>query len=122
MAHWMLVSHDWLKIVLSVVFRDLWVTSAAHIGYIVAICRSNASFICQLAGITDVHQHLAQSCHSLIISVYHDYEGEYTSQCTELIEYATTDPRPPRLLSGFCRYDYQRYAIRCGSRHFLNRC
>jgi hypothetical protein len=57
MANWMLVSHDWLKIVLSVVFRDLWITSLAHIKYIVRMSRpSNTSFICELAGIT-IHEH-----------------------------------------------------------------
>ncbi|KAJ7438459.1 hypothetical protein FB451DRAFT_159678 [Mycena latifolia] len=111
MVHWMLVSHDWLKIVLSVVFCDLWVTSDAHIKYITHICRSNASFICELAGITDVRRHLAQTCHSLTISVYHSYEGEYASQCVELVEYATTDSHRRQLLPGFCRYGTQRYAI-----------
>jgi len=111
MARWMLVSRDWLKIVLSVVFRDLWITSYAHIKYITHICRSNASFICELAGITDVRRHLAQTCHSLTISVYHSYEGEYASQCAELIEYATTDSHRRQLLPGFGRYKTQRYAI-----------
>ncbi|KAJ6483013.1 hypothetical protein DFH09DRAFT_1212804 [Mycena vulgaris] len=111
MAHWMLVSRDWLKIVLSFVFRDLWVTSPTHIKYITHICRSNASFICELAGITDVRRYLAQTCQSLTISVYHSYEGEYTSQCRELIEYATTDSHRLQLLPGFSRYGTQRYAI-----------
>ncbi|KAJ7681140.1 hypothetical protein B0H17DRAFT_72318 [Mycena rosella] len=75
MANWMLVSRDWLKIVLSIVFRDLWITSHAHIQYIVDVCckSSNSSFICELAGITDVRRHLAQTCRSLTVSVYHSY-------------------------------------------------
>jgi hypothetical protein len=47
--------------------------------------------------------------------VYHSYQGEYASQCTELIRYATTDSEssPPRfqLLRGLLRYQTQRYAI-----------
>ncbi|KAJ7918463.1 hypothetical protein B0H13DRAFT_2321426 [Mycena leptocephala] len=43
------------------------------------------------------------------------YQGEYASQCTELIQYATTDSEscPPRfqLLRGLLRYQTQRYAI-----------
>ncbi|KAJ7748789.1 hypothetical protein DFH07DRAFT_829734 [Mycena maculata] len=111
MAHWMLVSHDWLKIVLSVVFRDLWVTSIAHINYVIGICDSNESFICQLAGISDVHRHLAQTCHSLTISVYHSYAGQYASQCAELMGYATTNPHRDQLLPGYGHYESQRYAI-----------
>ncbi|KAJ7929689.1 hypothetical protein B0H13DRAFT_2538677 [Mycena leptocephala] len=116
MANWMLVSRDWLKIILSVVFRDLWITSFAHIKYIVRICTSpNTSFICELAGITDVRQHLIQTCRSLTISVYHSYEGEYAAQCTDLIEYATTDSHRGCLLPGFLRYENPVYAIPCRS-------
>ncbi|KAJ7789186.1 hypothetical protein B0H13DRAFT_2394877 [Mycena leptocephala] len=99
MATWMLVSRDWLKVVLSIVFRDLWITSFAHIKYIVRICAPpNTSFICELAGITDVRRYLIQPCRSLTISVYHSYDGEYAAQCTDLIEDATTDPRRGCLL------------------------
>jgi hypothetical protein len=65
MTRWMLVSHDWLKVVLSVVFRDLWITSYAHLEYILHICRTN-SFVCELAGITDVYLHLTRNCRSLM--------------------------------------------------------
>ncbi|KAJ7982939.1 hypothetical protein DFH06DRAFT_1171975 [Mycena polygramma] len=111
MVRWMLVNRDWLKIVLSVVFRDLWVTSYAHLEYIFRISRSNTSFICDVAGITDVRRHLAQACRSLTISVYHGDEGEYASQCTELIEYATTDSHRQQLLPGLYRYRTPRYTI-----------
>ncbi|KAJ7185474.1 hypothetical protein C8R46DRAFT_380100 [Mycena filopes] len=111
MANWMLVCRDWLNIVLSVVFRDLWITSDAHIEYIIHIHRSNASFVCELAGITDIRRHLAKVCRSLTISVYHCYEGEYAWQCTDLIEYATTDSPRRHLLPGRGRYDSQEYAI-----------
>ncbi|KAJ7291532.1 hypothetical protein C8J57DRAFT_1705108 [Mycena rebaudengoi] len=111
MANWMLVNRDWLNIVLSVVFRDLWITSHAHIEYIVDICLSNTSFVCELAGITDVRRHLHETCRSLTISVYHNYEGQYASQCTELIQYATTDSSRLQLLPGFGRYKTQHYAI-----------
>ncbi|KAJ7822450.1 hypothetical protein B0H13DRAFT_2447823 [Mycena leptocephala] len=91
MTHWMLVSRDWLQIVLSIVFRDLWITSYAHIKYIAHICdRSNTSFVCELAGITDVRRHLAE---------------------TYLIEYATTDSHRMQLLPGVGRYQTQAYAI-----------
>ncbi|KAJ6466034.1 hypothetical protein C8R47DRAFT_42962 [Mycena vitilis] len=110
MARWMLINRDWLKIVLSVVFRDLWITSYAHLKYISRISRSNTSFICAIAGITDVRRHLAQICRSLTISVYHGDEGEYATQCTELIEYAT-DPHRQRLLPGLYRYRTPRYTI-----------
>ncbi|KAJ7621734.1 hypothetical protein DFH06DRAFT_1448164 [Mycena polygramma] len=67
MARWMLVNRDWLKIGLSVVFRDFWITSYAHLEYIILISRSSTSFICNVAGITDVPRHLAQVtvCRSL---------------------------------------------------------
>jgi hypothetical protein len=108
----MLVNRDWLKIVLSVVFRDLWITSFAHIEYIVHISTPpNTSFICQLAGITHVRRHIIQTCRSLTISVYNGYEGEYADQCTDLLEYATTDPHRDRLLPGIMRYENPTYAI-----------
>jgi hypothetical protein len=45
--------------------------------------------------------------------VYHSYDGEYTAQCTDLIEYATTDPHRDCLLPGFWRYENPVYAIPC---------
>ncbi|KAJ6510196.1 hypothetical protein C8R47DRAFT_786816 [Mycena vitilis] len=111
MSQWMLVSRDWLNIVLSVVFRDLWITSRAHIQYILDICDNNASFICTLAGISDVHQHLTETCKSLTISVYHPYEGQYADMCAQLIGYATTEvPRNRYLVTGIGPYS-QEYAI-----------
>ncbi|KAJ7657493.1 hypothetical protein B0H17DRAFT_1337863 [Mycena rosella] len=112
MAQWMLVGHDWLQIVLSVVFRDLWITSYAHIDYITDICcyNNHQSFICELAGIPDVRRYLAQTCRSLTISVYQSLE-KYTSQCKELVEYATIDPHRPQLLPGVARYSAQQHAI-----------
>ncbi|KAJ6476198.1 hypothetical protein C8R45DRAFT_1009188 [Mycena sanguinolenta] len=112
MTRWMLVSHGWLKIVLSVVFRDLWITSPAHIRYIIRMCRSNASFVCELAGITHIHWHLTRTCRSLIISVYHKYQADYVDQCTELIEYATTASHRDYLLSDHLDgHELHRYAI-----------
>ncbi|KAJ7613772.1 hypothetical protein DFH06DRAFT_1484588 [Mycena polygramma] len=75
------------------------------------IHRSNASFVCKLAGITDIRRHLAEVCRSLTISVYHSYEKEYGFQCAELIEYATTDSHQLQLLPGAGRYRTQEYAI-----------
>ncbi|KAJ6463329.1 hypothetical protein C8R45DRAFT_1220186 [Mycena sanguinolenta] len=111
MTRWMLVSHDWLKIVLSMVCCDLWITSDAHLSYIVRMCNDNASFICGLAGIADIRQHLIRTCRFLIISVYHSYQGEYMDQCSELIEYATTEPRRDRLFSRSYNYGLYRYAV-----------
>ncbi|KAJ7276984.1 hypothetical protein C8J57DRAFT_1504820 [Mycena rebaudengoi] len=110
MTNWMLVSRDWLNIVVSIVFHDLWITSRAQINYIVTICFT-PSFICKLGGITNVHRHLARTCRSLTISVYHHYEGEYASQCTDLIEYATPGSNRELLLPGSWRYRSPRYAI-----------
>ncbi|KAJ6577900.1 hypothetical protein B0H19DRAFT_1370960 [Mycena capillaripes] len=115
MTQWMLVSRDWLKIVLSVVFRDLWITSYAHLDYIIDICRYSKSFVCEIAGITSVRVHLAKMCRSLTISVYTSFEGQYTSQCRELIEYATTDSPRDALLSGIDRCKTQKYSIPTGS-------
>ncbi|KAJ7715135.1 hypothetical protein B0H16DRAFT_1616972 [Mycena metata] len=111
MTTWMLVSRDWLKIVLSVVFRDVWITSFAHITYLARICTQNTSFVCQLAGILEPHKYLNETCRSLTISVYHTYEGEYTDQCTDLLEYATTDRLRDHLLPGAWRYQNPTYAI-----------
>jgi hypothetical protein len=110
MTRWMLVSHDWLKVVLSAVFRDLWITSYTHLEYILHICRTN-SFICELAGITDIYLHLTQNCRSLTISVYHQFQDEYAEQCTELIEYAADDSHRERLLCDLDSYRIQSYAI-----------
>ncbi|KAJ6541470.1 hypothetical protein B0H19DRAFT_316064 [Mycena capillaripes] len=112
MTQWMLVSRDWLKIVLPVVFRDLWITSYAHIRHIIYICRVNRSFVCELLGITNVHLHLAETCRSLTISVHTTSEDQYASQCRELIEYATTDSSREQLLSEISRHEY---AIPCPS-------
>ncbi|KAJ6476174.1 hypothetical protein C8R45DRAFT_1102453 [Mycena sanguinolenta] len=112
MTRWMRVSHEWLRIVLSIVFRDLWITSNAHTAYILRICRTNTSFVCDLTGITDIHWHLIQTCRSLTISAYHNYQSEYAGICAELVEYATTDSnRDPyrRLPSDYHRL--HRYAI-----------
>ncbi|KAJ7762523.1 hypothetical protein B0H16DRAFT_516093 [Mycena metata] len=93
MTQWMLVSRECLMIALFIIFRDLWVTSPAHHEYIIGICTSNSSFICALAGILDVRQHLANRCQSLTISVYHEYEGEYARACTDLVDYAAAYSR-----------------------------
>ncbi|KAJ7613766.1 hypothetical protein DFH06DRAFT_1344522 [Mycena polygramma] len=114
MMRWMLVSRDWLKIVLSIVFRDLWIPSDAHCLYMIHVYRSNESFVCELSGITDPRQHLARTCRSLTISVYHCVEGEYADQCKDLIEYATTDSHRDQLLPGYRRYQTQDYAIPSG--------
>ncbi|KAJ6542602.1 hypothetical protein B0H19DRAFT_1267845 [Mycena capillaripes] len=127
MANWLLVSRDWLRTVVSVVFRDVWMTSEAHSIYILRICTPpKNSFICELAGITDVRRHLVQICRSLTISVYHSYEGECAAQCADLIEYATIEPRRKHLLPGTFRHENPVYAIPSDSiatvtRHFIPR-
>ncbi|KAJ7654440.1 hypothetical protein DFH06DRAFT_1202438 [Mycena polygramma] len=112
MSQWMLVSRDWLNIVLSVVFRDLWITSRAHIQYILDICNNNSSFICTLAGVSNVNQHLTETCQSLTISVYHSYKGQYADMSAQLIEFATTEVprRRSYLVPGMDPYT-QHYAI-----------
>ncbi|KAJ6476154.1 hypothetical protein C8R45DRAFT_371412 [Mycena sanguinolenta] len=90
MTRWMLVSHDWLNIVLSIVFRDLWITSDVHFEYLVRICVTNTSVVCGLVGITDIQRHLTETCRSLTISAYHKYQGEYADLSAELIDFATT--------------------------------
>ncbi|KAJ7762546.1 hypothetical protein B0H16DRAFT_516609 [Mycena metata] len=92
MTQWMLVSHEWLEIVLSIVFRNLWITSRAHIQYIVNMYDHHPSFICRLAGISNVREHLAKTCRSLTVSVYNRYDDQYSQQCTELIGHATIEP------------------------------
>ncbi|KAF7373401.1 hypothetical protein MSAN_00549700 [Mycena sanguinolenta] len=109
MTRWMLVSHDWLRIVLSIVFRDLWITSYYHFEYIVRICNDNTSFVCGLVGITNIQRHLIQTCRSLTVSAYHKYQGDYIDLCTQLIEYATTDSQSDRLIPD--RYRLHGYAM-----------
>ncbi|KAJ7184757.1 hypothetical protein C8R46DRAFT_1208935 [Mycena filopes] len=48
MVQWMLVSHNWLAIVHSIAFRDVWITSNWHSDYIRHIWSTNASYICGL--------------------------------------------------------------------------
>ncbi|KAJ6476233.1 hypothetical protein C8R45DRAFT_1077179 [Mycena sanguinolenta] len=116
MTRWMLVSR-WLKIVLSIVFRDLWITSDdAHLQYFLRICNSNISFICGLAGITDIHQHLTRTCVCVTISVYHKFQGDYTDQCRQLIEYATNDSHRAQLFSGLSIYVYKHHTYAISSR------
>ncbi|KAJ7166654.1 hypothetical protein C8R46DRAFT_1219057 [Mycena filopes] len=67
--------------------------------------------VCRLAGILNIREHIAQTCRSLTISVYHIDEEEYGFQCTDLIEYATKDPHRIRLLPGAGRYRTQEYAL-----------
>ncbi|KAJ7655670.1 hypothetical protein DFH06DRAFT_481534 [Mycena polygramma] len=112
MTQWMLVSHDWLDIVLYIVFRDVWITSRWHKDYIEHICSTNKSYACGLAGITDVRQHLVQTCRSLTISVYHSYQEEYAAQCKDLLAYAATDPHAGPLLPwNFNCYGTMEFAV-----------
>ncbi|KAJ7755167.1 hypothetical protein B0H16DRAFT_731028 [Mycena metata] len=111
MTQWMLVSRDWLEIVLSVVFRNLWITSNAHINYIIDCGNTQKSFIFELAGIPgpEIYRHISQTCRSLIISVYYSFDGQYASQCEQLIEYATSDSQED-FHPGLNRYK-QKYTI-----------
>ncbi|KAF7373421.1 hypothetical protein MSAN_00551700 [Mycena sanguinolenta] len=93
MTGWMLVSHDWLKIVLSVVFRDMWITSDPHFRYLLHLCTYHPfqpSPIRDLAGITNI-KHLTRTCRSLTIFVHHKFQHHYVDECMQLIEHATTD-------------------------------
>ncbi|KAJ6544109.1 hypothetical protein B0H19DRAFT_1238643 [Mycena capillaripes] len=80
-------------------FRDLWITSRAYFDYIIRIRRWNSSFVCQLAGIRDIHRHLAKTCRSLTISVYTTSEGKYTSQCRDLIGSSSVSSATARPMS-----------------------
>ncbi|KAJ7217300.1 hypothetical protein GGX14DRAFT_602889 [Mycena pura] len=87
MTQWMLVNRDWLSIVISVVFRDLWVTTPAHMDYIHSLRSSRTTFIFELVGIPDVHGHLCQ---------------------IKLLRYASSTSRPERLVDD---YDDGAYAV-----------
>ncbi|KAJ7206828.1 hypothetical protein GGX14DRAFT_637047 [Mycena pura] len=91
MTQWMLVNRDWLSIVISIVFRDLWITTPAHKSYIQSLHKSR-TFIFELAGIPDAHEHLRQMFRSLTISVYHTDPALYASYCSKLLKYASTSP------------------------------
>ncbi|KAJ7843829.1 hypothetical protein B0H13DRAFT_2097350 [Mycena leptocephala] len=111
MTQWMLVNCDWLIIVISVVFRDLWIVTPAHMNYIHSWLEprsSRTTFIFQLAGIPDVQEHLCQMCRSLTISVYHTDPSWYASHCRQLLKYASTTSSPERLVN---RYDNGAYAV-----------
>ncbi|KAF7373403.1 hypothetical protein MSAN_00549900 [Mycena sanguinolenta] len=116
MTRSMLVSHNWLKIVLSVVFRDLWITSDAHFHYIVHLCTFHpfeTSPICDLAGITHMQWYLTRTCRCLTVSVYHESQGDYADECAQLIEYTTTDSPRNQLFSNLQLYRvrHPKYAI-----------
>ncbi|KAJ7603119.1 hypothetical protein FB45DRAFT_1045928 [Roridomyces roridus] len=64
MTCWMLVSREWLSIVVPIFLRD-----ASQISY------------------------LAQNCRSLTVSIYQRRGGEYDSQCAELAQYAADPSR-----------------------------
>jgi hypothetical protein len=111
MTQWMLVNRDWLIIVISVVFRDLWIVTPAHMNYIhswLELPSSRTTFIFELAGIPDVQEHLCQMCRSLTISVYHTDPSWYASHCRQLLKYASATSSPERLVN---RYDKGAYAV-----------
>ncbi|KAJ7628463.1 hypothetical protein FB45DRAFT_38469 [Roridomyces roridus] len=88
MTQWMLVSRDWLRIVATIVFRDLWITSIPHMHYICGIVIASESNVCQLAGIDNPRKYITENCRSLTVSAYQKHSEEYAAQCAELEEYA----------------------------------
>ncbi|KAJ7628357.1 hypothetical protein FB45DRAFT_1028453 [Roridomyces roridus] len=88
MTQWMLVSHEWLRIAVLVVFRNVWITSIPHMDYMSKIV--DASFICQLAGIDKPRKYIMENCRSLTISAFQRRQGEYAAQCAELEEFVAT--------------------------------
>ncbi|KAJ7622475.1 hypothetical protein FB45DRAFT_1061938 [Roridomyces roridus] len=69
MTQWMLVSHEWLKIVSPITLGDLWVTSTAHMQYMTNnISTTDVSCIFRLAGIPNVAKYLSDNCRSLTVS------------------------------------------------------
>ncbi|KAJ7608420.1 hypothetical protein FB45DRAFT_877277 [Roridomyces roridus] len=93
MTSWMLVSREWLSIVVPIFLRDVWATSQSLMFHLFVNCRSpgGPGLAYRLAGITDVQQYLAQNCRSLTVSIYQRHRGEYNRQCTELAQYVS-DP------------------------------
>ncbi|KAJ7608329.1 hypothetical protein FB45DRAFT_1039670 [Roridomyces roridus] len=92
MTCWMLVSREWLSIIVPIFLGDVWVTSQSLLVHLIESCRS-PGLAYTLAGITDVKQYLAQNCRSLTVSAYQRRTGEYTIQCTELAEYVADPTR-----------------------------
>ncbi|KAJ7628356.1 hypothetical protein FB45DRAFT_1028452 [Roridomyces roridus] len=89
MTQWMLVSHEWLRIVVPIVSRNVWIISIPHdMHYICGITNMTESCIYQLAGISNVREYFQEICRSVTIVVYQGIQAEYLAQCAELEEYA----------------------------------
>ncbi|KAJ7628365.1 hypothetical protein FB45DRAFT_36699 [Roridomyces roridus] len=89
MTQWMLVSHEWLRIVVPIFLQDSWITSTPHMYYMCNMANSvPPSYICRLAGIMDGRVYIKENCRSLTIPVYQELPEEFAAQCAELVEYA----------------------------------
>ncbi|KAJ7612535.1 hypothetical protein FB45DRAFT_1036758 [Roridomyces roridus] len=87
MTRWMMVSREWLSIVVPIFLRDVWATNLCVMFHIEdATSRDYPGIAYKLAGIPDVRKYLSQNCRSLTVSVYQRRTGEYDRQCTELAE------------------------------------
>ncbi|KAJ7628385.1 hypothetical protein FB45DRAFT_918154 [Roridomyces roridus] len=100
MTSWMLVSREWLSIVVPIFLRDVWFTSQSLIMHLSESCLS-PGLAYRLAGITNLRQYLAENSRSLTISIYQKRTTEYRRQCTELAEYAA-DPTCECIVAGLC--------------------
>ncbi|KAJ7608333.1 hypothetical protein FB45DRAFT_877206 [Roridomyces roridus] len=107
MACWMLVSREWLSIVIPIFLRDVWATSQPLMIHLLRNGRS-PGLVYRLAGITDVRQYLAENCRSLTVSIYEGWTGEYDRQCTELAEYVA-DPSRERVVQRWLGYEREPY-------------
>ncbi|KAJ7628302.1 hypothetical protein FB45DRAFT_867407 [Roridomyces roridus] len=83
---WMLVSRQWLSIVVPIFLRDVWATSQSLMLRLFQNCE-NPGLAFRLAGINDVRQYLTENCRSLTVSLYQRRTDEYDRQCTALAEY-----------------------------------
>ncbi|KAJ7628503.1 hypothetical protein FB45DRAFT_1028590 [Roridomyces roridus] len=98
MTSWMLVSREWLSIVIPIFLCDVWATSPSLMFHLFDNCRSTGLAF-RLAGITDVKQYLAQNCRSLTVSIYQRRTDEYDRQCAELADYVA-DPTRKYIVAG----------------------
>ncbi|KAJ7628308.1 hypothetical protein FB45DRAFT_1028406 [Roridomyces roridus] len=107
MASWMMVSLEWLQIVVPIFLRDVWITSRSLMAHLSESCAS-PGLVYRIAGIIDLKHYLAQNCRSLTVSIYQRRTGEYDRQCTELAEYAV-DPTRRYIVAGLALHQREPY-------------
>ncbi|KAJ7630224.1 hypothetical protein FB45DRAFT_1027457 [Roridomyces roridus] len=109
MTRWMMVSREWLSIVVPIFLRDVWATNLCVMFHIEdATSRDYPGIAYKLAGIPDVRKYLSQNCRSLTVSVYQRRTGEYDRQCTELAEYVADPSRKGVVKHWWAPWGYKR--------------